>query len=68
MATDTRKAQRDLIIDALAEFIAKDAARKSIELEMGKPHAKEWAKLAQAVGGFGYPTKQEIIDRLEAIL
>lgn len=40
--------RKTAFIRALAEFLAGDSARKSIELEMGKQSAKEWAALRGA--------------------
>jgi hypothetical protein len=48
-----------LFVRALAEFLAGDQARKSIELEMGRPHALEWAALRHRSSLSGYPTVDE---------
>lgn len=52
------------IIVALAEFLTTDVARKSIELQMGKPDAKAWAKISNLLGGSGYDTKEQRITLL----
>lgn len=51
-----RKAE---FVRALAEYLVGDQARKSIELEMGKESAKQWAKLRGAAPLMGYPTVEE---------
>lgn len=51
-------------IRALAVFLAGSSAEKSIELEMGKQSAKEWATLRQATPLFGY----QAIDEAEKVL
>lgn len=70
MPTDTnpRAAQVTLLIDALAEFLTKDAARLSIELEMGKPHAQAWAKVRNASPVRGWATEAEAKESLRALL
>lgn len=62
------KSKRDLFIRALAEYLAGDQALKSIELEMGKPSAKEWAKLRNWSPLFGYPTVEEAEKQLSEFL
>lgn len=67
-AEQSRKLQRErkpLIIRALAEYLVRDQARKSIELEMGKPYAKEWSVLRGTTSVRGYPTVEEAIKALE---
>lgn len=46
-------------IHILAEYLVADQALKSIELEMGKKSAKEWAELRSATPLFGYITTEE---------
>ena len=53
-------------IAALAHFLVHDQAKKSIELEMGKPAAKEWAELRGASPLMGYPTEAEAVRVLTA--
>lgn len=48
-----------LFIKQLAQFLAGDQSRKSIELQMGKSSAKEWAELRNLTPLFGYPTMEE---------
>jgi hypothetical protein len=43
----------------LAEYLAGDQARRSIELEMGRPGAVEWAELRGLTPLAGYPTVDE---------
>ena len=56
--------RRKVFIMELAEFIAGNQARKSIELQMGKESAKEWAKLRGASPVFGYGTVDEAYEVL----
>jgi hypothetical protein len=51
--------RRKNFLHALAVFLSGDSARKSIDLEMGKPYAKEWAALRNATPIFGYLTVEE---------
>lgn len=51
--------QKQRFLRLLAKYMADDQAMKSIELEMGKAHAKEWAELRQSTTLFGYPTVRE---------
>lgn len=51
--------KKQAFIKQLAQFLAGDSARKSIELQMGKPHAKEWAELRSATPLFGWVTIEE---------
>lgn len=55
-------------IHELAVFLVGNQARKSIELEMGKESAKEWARLRNATPLFGYPTVEEAEAQLSEFL
>ena len=46
-------------VHALAAFLAGGQAMKSIELQMGKESAKQWAALRATTPLFGYPTIEE---------
>jgi hypothetical protein len=46
-------------IKRLAEYLVKDQAKKSIQLEMGSFDAKEWAALRSLTPLNGYPTVEE---------
>ena len=59
MAKKKMMTLKQLFICRLAEYMAKDVAVKSIELEMGKPPAKEWARLQNLTPLCGYPTVKE---------
>lgn len=61
-------AQRDAFIRALAEYLVNDQARKSIELEMGKPCAVEWAKVRNLSPVRGWATVDEAVASLHAAL
>lgn len=56
--------RKKLFIRALAEYLVGDQTRLSIELEMGKPHAREWATLRSKTPLIGYPT----VDEAEQVL
>jgi hypothetical protein len=59
-AEPTRDADlKKKFIKRLAEYLVKDQARKSIQLEMGGPDAKEWASLRSLTPIKGYPTVEE---------
>ena len=58
---------RSALIEAIAEFITEDMARKSIEVHIGEESVKDWKKIAAIVGG-GWITREEAIERIEAIL
>ena len=56
-------------IRALAEFLAGNEAKKSIELQMGNQWAKDWAKLRDAAPLFGYyPDIEKAVKELEEFL
>lgn len=56
------------LIEELAEYLTRDLGTRSILLEMGKPEAKEWARLWEVAGMFGYPTKDEAVVTLTQLL
>jgi len=51
--------QKAIFIKKLARYLVGDQARQSIELQMGKQSAKEWAELRGATPLFGYPSVEE---------
>lgn len=55
-------------IHELAKYLVGDQAKKSIELQMGKESAKQWAKLRSATPLFGYPTVEEAEAELTKFL
>lgn len=57
MTNKTTPKQR--MIKALAKFLVENQTQKSIELQMGKASAKEWAELRQNSNLMGYPTVEE---------
>lgn len=59
---------KDKFIRQLAQFLAGDQAKKSIELEMGKESAKEWAALRGTTPLFGYPSVEEAEATLREFL
>lgn len=56
----TRLEKKQQFIKQLAHFLCgKHTAMTSIELEMGKPSAKQWADLRQTTPIFGWLTEKE---------
>ena len=53
------KQLKEAFVKALAEYLVKDQARKSIELKMKKPAALEWARLRNLTPLSGYLTIEE---------
>lgn len=60
--------RKQIFIRLLAEYLTADQARRSIELEMGKPDAQVWARLRSASPLFGYPTVDEAEEALTEFL
>lgn len=65
---NNRIERKRLFIRALAEFLAGNAAQKSIDLELQRPWAIEWAKVRSATTLFGYPSVDEAEMELTAFL
>ncbi len=63
-----RLERKKLFIKELAVFLVGDQAMKSIELEMGKIHAKQWSNLRSITPLFGYPTIEEAEETLMEFL
>lgn len=63
------KTRANDFIEAVAEFLTTDVARKSIELGEGfrKPDAVCWAKIAGSIN-LGYASKEEAIVAIKRIL
>lgn len=60
---------KEEFIKALADYLVGSEALKSVQLQMGSPSAKEWAKLRDATPLFGYyPDKEKAIKELEEFL
>ena len=59
---------KEAFIKELAKFLVGDQARKSIELQMGKAHAKEWAALCNTTPLFGYLSVEEAEEQLTRFL
>jgi hypothetical protein len=59
-----RERQKVDFVRKLAEYLAGNQAMKSIELQMGKTHAKEWSALRSTTPLFGYPTVEEAAKEL----
>lgn len=53
---------------ALADQLTHSLAKKSIDLQMEKPEAKQWARTWAACGLFGYPTKGEAARQIADFL
>jgi len=56
--------EKGLFIKALAQFLAGDSARKSIQLQMGNEWALEWARVRSATPLQGWVNEQEAETRL----
>jgi hypothetical protein len=65
MKINTRK---QLFIDAMAEYLTRDLAKRSIEIEMGKLDAQEWAKIYNIVGLGGYAKKEDAVKAMKEFL
>ena len=70
--TAENKTRADTFIEAVADFLTSDVARKSIELEMHakgipKPDAMHWARMCSPLM-LGYATKQEAIAAIKRVL
>jgi hypothetical protein len=63
-----RVQRKEEFIEALAEYLTKDLAKRSIYLEMGQSDAKDWAKLYRLSGCSGWATKEEAIVLLKELL
>jgi hypothetical protein len=63
-----RLEMKKAFVRAVAEYLAGGSAMKSIELEMGKPHALEWAKVRQAANLMGWVTVEEAERHLTELL
>ncbi len=60
---------REKLIEAIAEFLVTNEARKSIETQMGDPTAHAWAKMRSYTGIRGWDvTKEQAIQALESVL
>jgi hypothetical protein len=53
-----------LFVQRLAEYLVRDQGEQSIRLQMGDPHAKQWASLRAATPLFGYPEVGEAEEKL----
>lgn len=60
--------KKNEFIRALAEFLVEDQSIKSINLQLGKEGAEEWAKLRRHTPLQGYPTVPEAIEILTEFL
>jgi len=52
---------------ALAPYLSEDQARKSIDLQLGKPYAREWAQIRTAANVRGYATTDDTERHLLAL-
>jgi hypothetical protein len=68
VAAKAHAERRAIFIKKLARYLVGDQARKSIELQMGKQDAKEWADIRGATPLFGYPTVEEAEKKLTEFL
>ena len=63
-----RLERKKRFIRQLAVYLAGSPARKSIELQMGIPAAKEWAELRNETPLFGYQSVDEAEQTLTEFL
>lgn len=63
-----RSARKDAFIKALANYLARDQAKRSIQLEMGSQDAREWAHMRSLTPLAGYPTVEETEKVLKEFL
>lgn len=64
MIFDKHTRQKQRFVRALAEYLSADLARRSIELQLGKPDARQWAKLRGETPLAGY----QDVDETERVL
>lgn len=67
-AQKLRNARRDAFIKVLANYLVRDQAKRSIQLEMGSSDAKEWAEMRSLTPLMGYPTVDEAVQVLKEFL
>lgn len=67
-ARSDRLARKAAFIRGLAIYLAEEQSKKSIQLQMNQDHAKEWARLRNLSGLFGYPTVDEAEESLQELL
>lgn len=67
-AQKLRNVRRDAFIKALANYLVRDQAKRSIQLEMGSSDAKEWAEMRSLTPLMGYPTVDEAVQVLKEFL
>lgn len=68
IAFDQQTQAKQRFVRALAEYLSADLGRKSIELQMRKPEATDWATLRGATPLTGYQTVDETERELGAFL
>lgn len=68
MIYDQATQQKQEFVRALAVYLAADLARRSIELQMGKPEAKQWANIRGTTPLRGYQDVDETEQVLGAFL
>lgn len=59
---------KEKFIKELAKYLVENQVQKSMELQMGKESAKEWANLRGFSGLHGYPTVEEAEEHLKKFL
>lgn len=64
LIVDRQTEQKQRFVRALAEYLSADLARRSIELQMSKPEAQQWAKLRGETPLRGY----QDVDETERVL
>lgn len=61
-------AMKDALIDAIAHLLVDDVGRKSIDLQLQKPYAQEWARVRSLTSIKGYATFEEAVKCLRSDL
>lgn len=56
--------RRENFIQAVADYMIRDSAMKSICLEMEKPDAQSWARMRQAINLHGWERDVEVAKQL----
>lgn len=63
-----KRARKNLLIAALAEYLVLDQTKQSIDLERGVPSAILWARIRNLTSVRGYATVANAIDALNSDL
>ena len=67
-AQKLKNVRKDAFLKALANYLVRDQAKRSIQLEMGSLDAKEWAAIRALTPLMGYPSVDEAVQVLKEFL